>query len=105
MCKISPLCDTFHNFCRIVNGATKGGGVDEPLAEEAATGFRRRFPLGPMSRARFVGINVLLYSYCVVTWMLLKQGQPAGRPLACTMALGMAGNGAGHLGIMLQRRS
>ncbi len=75
------------------------------LVEEIQTGFRVKFPFGEMPRPIFIGINVLLYSYYMVVILLASIYHPLAAPLARPLALVMALNGLGHLGIMAFRRA
>jgi len=75
------------------------------LVEEVATGFRARLPLGEMSKPVYVGLNVIVYTYCFATLALAVRDQGLAIPLAWILALLMAANGLGHIGIMIWRRA
>lgn len=74
------------------------------LIEEVKTGFRAQFPLGEMSRPVFVGINVLIYSFGLMTFFLSLGDASLAVPLTWIWATAMSLNGVGHLGIMLVKR-
>lgn len=75
------------------------------LVEEVKTGFRKKTLLGEMPRPLFVGLNILLYTYCVTTLFLSVRGHASAIPLTWIFAIAMLLNGAGHIGIMVVRRS
>jgi hypothetical protein len=75
------------------------------LAEEVKTGFRKKMLIGEMPRPLFVGLNILLYAYCFMTLFLSARGHASAIPLTWIFAIGMLLNGAGHIGIMIVRRS
>lgn len=75
------------------------------LCEEVRTGFRREYPLGEMPLSLFVGINVLLYTFCFSTLFLSIHGQNLAMPFAWIFALIMLLNAVGHLGAMVYRRA
>jgi hypothetical protein len=75
------------------------------LAEEVKTGFREKMLIGEMPRPLFVGLNILLYTYCVTTLFLSVRGHASAIPLTWIFAIAMLFNGAGHIGIMVVRRS
>jgi hypothetical protein len=75
------------------------------LVEEVKTGFRKKIPIGEMPRPLFVGLNILLYAFCFKTLFLSVRGHTSAVPLTWIFAIGMLLNGAGHIGIMVVRRS
>jgi hypothetical protein len=74
------------------------------LVEEVYTGFRTRLPVGQMPRPVFIGLNVLIYSFCLATLLLCLTDNPLAIPFAWAFAVAMLGNGTGHIGMMLLRR-
>lgn len=75
------------------------------LVEEVKTGFRKKIPIGEMSRPLFVGLNILIYAFCFTTFFLSVHGHASAITLTWIFAIGMLLNGAGHIGIMVVRRS
>ena len=75
------------------------------LVEEFKTGFRKKMLIGEMPRPLFVGLNVLLYAYCFLNLFLSIRSHAAAIPLAWIFAIAMVLNGAGHVGVMVVRRS
>jgi hypothetical protein len=75
------------------------------LVEEIKGGFRLKFPLGEMPRSVFVGINVVLYSFCFVTFILAVFDNRLGIPMAWVFAGAMLLNGVGHIAIMVVKRN
>jgi hypothetical protein len=71
------------------------------LVEEVQTGFRRRLPIGEMPLPVFLGINAVLYGFCFATLALSLRSNQWAVPLAWLLAVSMAVNGLGHIGIML----
>jgi hypothetical protein len=71
------------------------------LVEEVQTGFRQRLPTGEMPLPLFVGINVALYAFCFATLALSLRSDLWAVPLAWILAVSMALNGLGHIGIMI----
>jgi len=49
------------------------------LAEEVRAGFRKRLIIGEMPLSIFIGINVILYAFCVATLFLAARGAPAAK--------------------------
>ncbi|HPC10780.1 MAG TPA: HXXEE domain-containing protein [candidate division Zixibacteria bacterium] len=74
------------------------------LVEEAATGFRRKFPLGEMPMWVFVMGNVAVYGFCAATFTLVLLARPAGTLMAWVLAVAMALNGIVHIGVMIYRK-
>jgi hypothetical protein len=74
------------------------------LGEEVKTGFREKFPLGEMPRPLFIGLNIIVYTFCFATLFLSAQGHELAIPLAWIFALAMLANGAIHIGMMALRR-
>jgi hypothetical protein len=74
------------------------------LIEEVSAGFRTRFPLGPMPKPIFIGVNIVIYTYCGATLILATRGHPMAIHLSWILASVMLLNGLGHLGIMITRR-
>lgn len=74
------------------------------LGEEVKTGFREKFPLGEMPRPLFVGLNIIVYTFCFATLFLSARGHELAIPLAWILALAMLGNGVVHIGMMALRR-
>lgn len=72
------------------------------LVEEVRAGFRTRFPLGEMPKWLFVGINAVIYSYCLTTFILALNGSLYALPFAWVLALVMLANGVGRLWIMFR---
>jgi hypothetical protein len=52
------------------------------LIEEIKTGFRKRFPLGDMSKSLFIGLNILIYAFCIVTFWLSFTNRRGAFPFA-----------------------
>ena len=75
------------------------------LVEETKTDFRRKFPLGEMPRLFFVSINVILYLFCLVTFIFTVFGNWFIVPLSWIFAVAMLLNGVGHVGIVVRRRT
>lgn len=75
------------------------------LVEEIKTGFRRKCPLGEMSRPLFAGINIFIYLFCFLTLLLAVFRNPLAVPLAWVFAIAMMLNGIGHIMIMLVRKA
>jgi hypothetical protein len=75
------------------------------LVEEVKTGFRKKMLLGEMPRPLFVGFNILLYAFCFTTLGLSVRGHASAIPMTWIFAIAMLLNGAGHIGIMIVRRS
>lgn len=71
------------------------------LVEEVRTDFRRRIPIGEMSLGLFVGINVLIYSYCILMLVLSFSSNPIAIPMAWIFAVAMLLNGIGHIAMMV----
>ena len=74
------------------------------LIEELKTGFRKKYPLGEMPKALFIGINIIIYSFCAVTFSLSLLGHDMAIPFAWILALAMIVNGFGHIAIMVYKR-
>ncbi len=74
------------------------------LIEEIKTGFRKKFPLGEMPKPLFVGINIVVYTFCFATFFLSVRGNELAIPLAWIFAIAMLINGAGHIGIMVVKK-
>jgi hypothetical protein len=75
------------------------------LVEEILTGFREKLPLGELPLWLFVGINLLIYSFAaVMTWRSITE-KPGALLMSWLFAIGMLGNGLGHLGIMVVRKT
>ena len=75
------------------------------LGEEVLTGFRMKFPIGEMPKTVFVWINLLIYTYSLVTVILSWKAHPLAVPLAWIFALVIVLNGLGHIAIMVVRRT
>lgn len=75
------------------------------LIEEVRTGFRKRMLWGEMPLPVFAGINIFIYSFCLITFFLLLYGSPSGAGFAWVFAAGMLINGMSHLGMMAARRA
>jgi hypothetical protein len=75
------------------------------LVEEVKTGFRKKMLLGEMPKPLFIGLNILLYVYCFTTLFLSLRGHASAIPMTWIFAITMLLNGAGHIGIMVVRRS
>ncbi len=71
------------------------------LLEETKTGFRRRFPLGQMPLPLFLGINMVIYSFCFANLALSLTGNHLADWLAWPLAVGTLANGLGHIAVML----
>lgn len=74
------------------------------LAEEVRTGFREQFITGEMPLPVFIGINVILYTFCFATLFLSARGASVALPMAWLLAVTMTLNGIGHLGVMVLKR-
>jgi hypothetical protein len=74
------------------------------LAEEVYRGFRRHVPLGEMPLPVFIGINILIYAFAIVTIGLSVAGHQAYVPMAWLFAVAVGINGIGHLGAMVWRK-
>jgi hypothetical protein len=75
------------------------------LVEEIKTGFRKKMLIGEMPRPVFISLNILLYAFCFTTLFLSVRGYTSAVPLTWIFAIAMLLNGAGHIGIMIVRRS
>ena len=75
------------------------------LIEEVRMGFRKRMLCGEMPLSVFVGINVFIYSFCLITFFLLLYGSQLGVGFAWVFAVSMFINGMIHLGMMAARRA
>jgi hypothetical protein len=71
------------------------------LVEEVRTGFRRRIPTGEMPLGLFIGINVLIYSYCVLMLLFAFTSNPIAVPMAWIFAVAMLLNGVAHIAMMV----
>jgi hypothetical protein len=74
------------------------------LVEEFKTGFRSRLPVGEMSRPLFVGINIVVYTFCFTTLILSARDGQLATPFAWVFATAMFLNGLGHVALMVARR-
>ena len=74
------------------------------LVEEINKDFRHRLPLGTMPKPVFVGINVSVYSFCLITLFFSLTDNAMAVPFALVLAFGMLLNGLGHVVIMAVRR-
>jgi hypothetical protein len=74
------------------------------LIEEVRTGFRVKLPLGEMPRPVFVGLNIVVYTFCATVLYVSITDHSLAVPLAWVFAVAMLLNGAGHIGIMALRR-
>lgn len=74
------------------------------LVEEVRTGFRKKLPAGEMPLPVFVGLNVLIYTFCLATLVLSLRNSRWAGPLAWIFAVAMMLNGLGHIGIMVVKR-
>ncbi len=75
------------------------------LFEEIKTDFRRRFPLGEMSRPLFIGGNVFVYLFSFLTLLLAVFGNHLAVPLSWVFAIVMFFNGIVHIVIMIKRKA
>jgi hypothetical protein len=75
------------------------------LVEEVKTGFRKKMLIGEMPKPLFVGLNILLYVFCFTTLFLSVCGHALAIPMTWIFAIAMLLNGAGHIGIIIVRRS
>jgi hypothetical protein len=75
------------------------------LVEEIKTDFRRRFPLGKMSRRLFVITNVSVYLFSFLTLLLAVLKNHLAVPLAWIFAIAMLLNGIVHIMIMIVRKA
>lgn len=75
------------------------------LVEEVKTGFRKKFPLGELSRSTFIGLNVLIYTLAAIIAVLCFLENHIGVIMAWVFCVMMLLNGAGHIGIMIIKRS
>lgn len=74
------------------------------LIEEVRMGFSKRMLWGEMPLSVFIGINIFIYSFCLVTFLLLLQGSQLGVGFAWVFVVSMFINGMVHLGMMVVRR-
>lgn len=74
------------------------------LIEEVRAGLRERFPLGEMPLPLFVGVNVVVYGFCLTTLILSVRNGKLATPFAWIFAATMVLNGLGHVGLMAVRR-
>jgi hypothetical protein len=75
------------------------------LVEEVKTDFRKKMLIREIPRPLFIGINIFLYTFCFTTLFLSIRGHASAIPLTWIFAIAMLLNGAGHIGIMVVRRS
>jgi hypothetical protein len=75
------------------------------LIEEVRAEFRKKLPLGEMPLPVFVGLNILIYSFCLANCLLVLTENPLGIYFSWIFAVGMLLNSLGHLGFTLIRRS
>jgi len=75
------------------------------LIEEVRMSFRKRMLWGEMPLPVFVGINIFIYSFCLITFLLLLYGNQLGGIFAWVFAVSMFINGMVHLGVMVVRRA
>ena len=75
------------------------------LVEEVRTGFRKKLIIGEMPLPLFAGINVLIYTFCLATFLLLLYGYTLGITFAWVFAAGMLLNGTGHISFMVIKRA
>jgi hypothetical protein len=71
------------------------------LIEEIRTGFRERFPLGVMPKSLFIGINIIVYTFCLAALLLSIFDYSLAVPFAWILGIATLVNGTGHIGIML----
>ncbi|MCX8131826.1 MAG: HXXEE domain-containing protein [Clostridia bacterium] len=74
------------------------------LAEEIRTGFRIKFPFGEIPKRVFVGVNIVIYSYAVLTLVLAMQNESVSIPLIWVFAIIQILNVIGHIGFMLRAK-
>jgi len=74
------------------------------LIEEIRTDFRRRLPVGEISRNVFVGTNAIIYTYVLATIWLAFRESGAALPMIWIFAVGMTLNGVGHISLMIIKR-
>jgi cellulose synthase/poly-beta-1,6-N-acetylglucosamine synthase-like glycosyltransferase len=74
------------------------------LREEVRTGFRHKLPFGVMPRSLFIGINLLLYIFCLAMFVLSFVNNKVAVPMAWAFSIAMLLNGAGHIAMMLYTR-
>ncbi len=74
------------------------------LYEEVRHDFRRKLPVGEMSKAVFVAANVFVFALAIVTLSLCQQEIGIGFVLAWIFGMGMVMNGCLHIAIMIYRR-
>ena len=72
--------------------------------EEVRTDFRKRNPIGEISQPLFIGINVLIYLYCVVMLFFSFRSNPIAASMAWVFATAMLLNGIGHTVMMIFRK-
>jgi hypothetical protein len=75
------------------------------LIEEVKTGFRKQLPVGEMPLPVFIGINAVLYPVCFAILYLSIIDHLWAVPLAWGIGLVMAGNGLGHIGMMVYKKA
>ena len=73
--------------------------------EEVRKGFRKRMLWGEMPLPVFVGINIFIYSFCLITFLLLLYGNQLGGVFAWVFAVSMFINGMVHLVMMVVQRA
>jgi uncharacterized membrane protein YhhN len=57
-----------------------------------------------MPKPIFIGINICVYSYCLITLFFSLTDNALAIPFALALAIGMLLNGLGHIGMMAVRR-
>lgn len=75
------------------------------LIEEVKTDFRKHIPIGEVPQPLFIGINILIYLYCVVMLFLSFMSNPIAAPMAWVFAIAMLLNGLGHTAMMIIRKT
>jgi len=74
------------------------------LLEEIKMGFRKKLPFGEMPRRIFIGINIVIYTFCFTTFSLSLVDSELAVPFAWVFAAGMLLNSLGHIAIMVVKR-
>lgn len=74
------------------------------LTEEIKTGFRKKLPIVEMPKSLFIGINIIIYTFCFTTLFLSIRACELAIPFSWILAIAMLINGIGHIGIMAVKR-
>ena len=72
--------------------------------EEVRTDFRKRNPIGEVPQPVFVGINILIYLYCIVMLFFSFMSNPIAASMAWVFGTAMLLNGIAHTAMMIFRK-